>query len=96
MTLRPSSGTATDAAAAAIRTGRTTLGIELGSTRIKACLIDADDPAVVLAVGAHEWENRLEDGLWTYALEDVWTGLRAACWASPIRSRRRPPRPSAI
>ena len=47
MTLRPSSGTATDAAAAAIRTGRTTLGIELGSTRIKACLIDADDPAVV-------------------------------------------------
>ncbi|WP_454111581.1 xylulokinase [Microbacterium aurum] len=78
MTLRPSSGTATDTAAAAIRTGRTTLGVELGSTRIKACLIDADDPAVVLAVGAHEWENRLEDGLWTYALEDVWTGLRAA------------------
>ena len=46
-------------AADAIRSGRTALGIELGSTRIKACLVDADDPATVLAVGAHEWENQL-------------------------------------
>ncbi|MFB7892806.1 xylulokinase [Microbacterium sp. NPDC056044] len=68
----------TDAAAQAIRDGRTALGIELGSTRIKACLVDADDPATVLAVGSHAWENRLEDGLWTYALDDVWSGLRAA------------------
>lgn len=54
------------------------LGIELGSTRIKACLVDAGDPTVVLATGSHEWENRLVDGLWTYSLDDVWTGLRAA------------------
>jgi sugar (pentulose or hexulose) kinase len=54
------------------------LGIELGSTRIKACLVDAADPTIVLATGSHEWENRLVDGVWTYALDDVWTGLRAA------------------
>ncbi|GAA1918038.1 FGGY-family carbohydrate kinase [Microbacterium aoyamense] len=54
------------------------LGIELGSTRIKACLVDADDPTNVLAVGSHEWENRFEDRLWTYSLEDVWSGLQAA------------------
>ncbi len=58
--------------------GRTVLGIELGSTRIKACLIDADDPATVLATGSHAWENRLEDGLWTYDLDAVWQGLQAA------------------
>ncbi|WP_109211743.1 MULTISPECIES: FGGY-family carbohydrate kinase [Microbacterium] len=68
----------TDAAAEALREGRTALGIELGSTRIKACLVDADDPATVLAVGSHAWENRYEDGLWTYALDDVWSGLQAA------------------
>jgi sugar (pentulose or hexulose) kinase len=64
--------------AEAIRRGRTALGIELGSTRIKACLVDADDPATVLATGTHAWENSLVEGLWTYALEDVWTGLQAA------------------
>ena len=68
----------TDAASRAIREGRTALGIELGSTRIKACLVDADDPASVLAVGSHAWENRLEGGLWTYSLDDVWSGLQAA------------------
>ncbi len=62
----------------AIEAGRTALGIELGSTRIKACLVDADAPARVLAVGAHAWESRLEGRIWTYALEDVWAGLRAA------------------
>ncbi|MFT4228745.1 MAG: FGGY-family carbohydrate kinase [Microbacterium sp.] len=56
----------------------TVLGIELGSTRIKACLVDADDPANVLAVGSHEWENRFEDRTWTYSLEDVWSGVQAA------------------
>ncbi|UOE44012.1 xylulokinase [Agromyces larvae] len=66
------------AAAEAIREGRTALGIELGSTRIKACLVDADDPARVLAVGGHEWENRYEDRVWTYSLDDVRTGLQAA------------------
>ena len=52
------------------------LGIELGSTRIKACVIDADGRTI--ATGSHSWENRLEGGLWTYALDDVHFGLRAA------------------
>lgn len=56
--------------------GRTTLGIELGSTRIKACLVDED--LVPIAAGAHEWENDFVDGRWTYSLESVETGLRAA------------------
>ncbi|WP_394554729.1 xylulokinase [Agromyces sp. MMS24-JH15] len=70
--------TTTDAPGAAILEGRTSLGIELGSTRIKACLVDAADPTRVLAVGSHEWENRYEDRTWTYSLEDVWSGLQAA------------------
>jgi sugar (pentulose or hexulose) kinase len=64
-------------AAAAIVAGRAVLGIELGSTRIKACLI-GDDPSLVLATGAHEWENDFVDGVWTYSLDDVWSGLQAA------------------
>ena len=60
-----------------IREGRTSLGIELGSTRIKACLV-GEDPSVVLAVGDHEWENQLVDGVWSYSLDDVWAGLQAA------------------
>ncbi|MGC3986529.1 MAG: FGGY family carbohydrate kinase, partial [Pseudorhodoferax sp.] len=60
-----------------IRAGRTSLGIEFGSTRIKACLI-GDDAAEVLATGAFSWENRLEDGVWTYGLDEAWTGLQAA------------------
>jgi len=54
----------------------TWLGIELGSTRIKACLIGADHTP--LATGSHAWENQFVDRLWTYSLDDVWTGLRAA------------------
>lgn len=68
--------TAQASAAEAIAAGRTSLGIELGSTRIKACLI-ADD-ASVLAVGSHEWENQFEDRLWTYSLDAVRLGLQAA------------------
>jgi sugar (pentulose or hexulose) kinase len=64
--------------AARIRAGRTALGIELGSTRIKACLVDADRPAEVLAVGGHAWESEYVDGMWTYALDAVWSGLRSA------------------
>ncbi|MFE6735099.1 xylulokinase [Microbacterium sp. NPDC057650] len=71
MTLRQSSG------ADAIRAGRTALGIELGSTRIKACLIDADSHEV-LATGFHDWENRFEDRLWTYSTDAVWAGLQEA------------------
>ncbi len=58
---------------AAIAAGRTSLGIEFGSTRIKACLIGPDHE--VLATGGHEWENQLVDGRWTYALDAVWAGL---------------------
>jgi len=60
-----------------ILAGRTSLGIELGSTRIKACLIGSD-PSDVLATGSSDWENRLEDGRWTYGLDEVWAGLQAA------------------
>jgi sugar (pentulose or hexulose) kinase len=66
-----------DAAVAAIEAGRGILGIEFGSTRIKACLI-GDDAATVLASGTFEWENELVDGVWTYSLDTVWTGLQAA------------------
>ena len=55
--------------------GKTSLGIEFGSTRIKAVLID--DEATVLAVGSHTWENRFENGVWTYSLDDIMTGLHA-------------------
>lgn len=58
--------------------GRTVLGIELGSTRIKAVLIGEEYS--VLASGSHEWENRLVNGIWTYTLEDVWSGLQD-CYA---------------
>ncbi|MCS5718560.1 FGGY-family carbohydrate kinase [Herbiconiux sp. CPCC 205763] len=61
----------------AILNGRTSLGIELGSTRIKACLI-GDDPSTVLAVGSHDWENEFVDRMWTYSIDDVWSGLQAA------------------
>ena len=52
---------------------KTALGIELGSTRIKAVLIGPDH--TVLASGAHDWENRFEDGYWTYHLDDAWAGV---------------------
>ncbi|WP_368496804.1 xylulokinase [Herbiconiux sp. A18JL235] len=67
---------ATSPEAAAILGRRTSLGIEFGSTRIKACLID--DDATVLAVGSHDWENSFVDRLWTYPLDEVWTGLQSA------------------
>ncbi|MEI3868322.1 FGGY-family carbohydrate kinase [Microbacterium sp. CCNWLW134] len=72
-----------------IRAGRTALGIELGSTRIKACLVDADDPGRVLATGSHAWENRFENRMWTYALDDVWAGLRSAYAALVADAERR-------
>lgn len=58
-----------------IEAGKTVLGIELGSTRIKAVLIDENYNPI--ASGSHEWENRLANGVWTYSLEDVWGGLQA-------------------
>lgn len=57
-----------------IESGRAILGIEFGSTRIKAVLIGENHAPA--ASGDHEWENRLENGNWTYSLDDIWTGLR--------------------
>lgn len=57
-----------------IEDGHTVLGIELGSTRIKAVLIGEDHNPI--AYGSFDWENRYENGIWTYALEDVWKGLQ--------------------
>ncbi len=59
-----------------IEAGKTALGIEFGSTRIKAVLIGEDHTP--LASGSHEWENQLKDGFWTYSLDDVWSGLQAS------------------
>jgi sugar (pentulose or hexulose) kinase len=73
MTPRRSSETQADE----IRAARTSLGIELGSTRIKACLIGSD-ATEVLATGSFSWENSLVDGVWTYGLDQVWTGLQTA------------------
>jgi len=58
----------------AIENGKTALGIEFGSTRIKAVLIGEDHTS--LASGSYEWENRYENGVWTYSLDDVWAGLQ--------------------
>jgi sugar (pentulose or hexulose) kinase len=57
-----------------IESGKTALGVEFGSTRIKALLIGEDHAPI--ASGSHEWENRFENGVWTYSLEDIWTGLQ--------------------
>ena len=57
-----------------IESGKAVLGIEFGSTRIKAVLIGEDNAPI--ASGAHDWENRLENGIWTYTLDDIWTGLQ--------------------
>lgn len=54
----------------------TSLGLELGSTRIKAVLAGPD--GTVLASGAHDWQNRFEGGYWTYHLDEVWTGVQHA------------------
>ena len=54
--------------------GRTALGIELGSTRIKAILLDESNMPV--ASGSHEWENSYIDGIWTYSLDEIWTGVQ--------------------
>ena len=58
----------------AIENGKTVLGIEFGSTRIKAVLIGEDH--MPIAAGSHEWENRHENGIWTYSLEDIFGGLQ--------------------
>lgn len=63
----------------AILSGKTVLGIEFGSTRIKAVLVDETHQPV--AMGTYDWENRLENNIWTYSLEDIWKGLQG-CYKS--------------
>jgi sugar (pentulose or hexulose) kinase len=74
-----------DGAAELIQAGGAILGIELGSTRIKAALIAPD--TTPLASGSHSWASSLVDGVWTYDMADVWTGL-AACYASLVQDVR--------
>ena len=61
-----------------IQQGKAILGIEFGSTRIKAILIDSENKPI--AQGSHEWENQLVDGLWTYSIDAIWKGLQD-CYA---------------
>src|SRR3954447_3297513 len=78
-----------DAVRVAIDSGETALGIELGSTRIKAVLVAPDGAPI--ARGSHEWSSRLVDGLWTYDLDSVWRGIQD-CYtqlASEVENRYR-------
>lgn len=61
-----------------IEAGKAVLGIEFGSTRIKAVLIGEDRSPI--ASGSHDWENSLENGIWTYSLDAIWAGLQD-CYA---------------
>ena len=54
--------------------GKTALGVEFGTTRIKAVLINRE--FLPIASGSHRWENRYENGVWTYTLEDIWGGIK--------------------
>ena len=62
-----------------IQQGKAILGIEFGSTRIKAVLIDNENNPI--AQGSHTWENQLENGLWTYSVKSIWEGLQD-CYAT--------------
>ena len=62
--------------ASVLQSGRAVLGLELGSTRIKCVLIGEDHAPI--ASGDHTWENRLENGVWTYHMDDVWAGIQDA------------------
>lgn len=62
-----------------ILNGKTALGIELGSTRIKGVLIDLSGK--VLAVGIHDWENSFINNIWTYGIEEIHAGVRS-CYRS--------------
>lgn len=67
----------------AIEKGDTTLGIEFGSTRIKAVLLDREHNT--LAVGTYDWENQLVDGIWSYSLEEINKGMQN-CYLSLKKS----------
>lgn len=67
-------GNSIEAVRNAITSGRTTIGIELGSTRIKAVLTGEDHTPI--ASGSHDWENSYVNNIWTYSLEDIWKGVQ--------------------
>ena len=71
--------TMNETAKEAIKAGKAVLGIEFGSTRIKAVLVDVSHTPI--AMGTYDWENRLENNIWTYSLEDIWKGLQG-CYKS--------------
>lgn len=66
-----------------ILNGKTALGIEFGSTRIKAVLVDENNTPI--ASGDHEWENQYENGVWTYSLEAVWQGVQD-CYRNLVKN----------
>ena len=57
-----------------IKSGKTAIGIELGSTRIKTVLIGEDNYPV--ASGSYDWENSYINNIWTYSIEEIWEGLQ--------------------
>ncbi|MCR5233249.1 MAG: FGGY-family carbohydrate kinase [Lachnospiraceae bacterium] len=65
-----------------ISNGKAVMGLEFGSTRIKAVLIGENGEPI--AVGAHDWENRLENGIWTYSLTDIHEGIRD-CYSNLVK-----------
>ena len=69
-----------------IAEGKAILGIELGSTRIKAVLIDSDNHPI--AQGSHTWENQLVDGLWTYSDEAIWHGRISVAELATTKQKR--------
>lgn len=70
------SDTVNSGIAQVIESGQGAIGIELGSTRIKAVLIGPDN--MPIASGGHGWENTLQDGIWTYPVEEVWAGIQSS------------------
>lgn len=62
-----------------IESGKTALGIEFGSTKIKAVLIDENNN--LIATSGHKWENKYENGVWTYSLDDIWKGTSGHCYS---------------
>ena len=59
-----------------IANGQTSIGMELGSTRIKTVMIGPDNSPI--AAGSHDWENALVDGVWSYSIEDIWKGVQSS------------------
>ena len=66
-----------------IKNGKAVIGLEFGSTRIKAVLIGEDHAP--LAAGIHDWQNELLDGVWTYSLDNVKKGLQE-CFADLMKN----------